>query len=73
MEEHSQQQNMVYISDASAVKSVGATRGDQVLLTSSNNNKRKNPGSGDKTTKCSWCQNKGHSESECNKKKNAVP
>ena len=59
-EERSLQQNMLYKSDAGTGKNRGTSGGDQALFTSSNTNKRKNLGSGDKTTKCSWCGNEGH-------------
>ena len=62
---------MLYKGDAATGKNGGNAAGDQALYTSTN--KRKNLGSGDKTIKCSWCGNKGHMESECNKKKNGVP
>ena len=69
MEERPLQQNMLYKNDAGTGKNGGTSGGDQALFTSSNTNKRKNPGSGDKTTKCSWCGNKGHTESDATRRK----
>ena len=71
MEERQLQQSILSKGDAGSGKNGGSAGGDEALYTSTN--KRKNPGIGDKSTKCSWCGSKGHQEMECNKKKNGVP